>query len=87
MNCSVYFLYSEKWGRYYVGVSNDLEDRLARHNSGQSLSTKGGIPWKIIHVIICESKSEAMSLETKIKKRGIIRFLNDNGIEGYNVPL
>jgi putative endonuclease len=80
MTCYVYILYSEKWKRYYVGITNDLVDRLKRHNNGQSLSTKGGVPWKIIYKIECEDKSAAMSLETKIKKRGIVRYLTDNDI-------
>lgn len=80
MPCYVYILYSKKWERYYVGITNDLVDRLKRHSNGQSLSTKGGIPWKMIYKIYCEDKSAAMSLETKVKKRGIIRYLADNNI-------
>ncbi|WP_415831470.1 GIY-YIG nuclease family protein, partial [Flavobacterium terrigena] len=32
-------------GKYYIGQTNNMEDRLRRHNSGYSLSTKNGIPW------------------------------------------
>ncbi|GAB2827487.1 GIY-YIG nuclease family protein [Ferruginibacter profundus] len=81
MPCFVYFLYSDKLKRYYVGVSNDISDRLERHNSGQSLSTKAGLPWKLIFTIECVDKSTAMQLEVKIKKRGIRRFLLDNNIQ------
>jgi putative endonuclease len=80
MICSVYFLYSEKRGKFYVGVSNDVADRLRRHNNGESLSTKAGMPWKLLHIIVCEDKSGAMLLEAKIKKRGISRYLSDNNI-------
>ena len=80
MSCFVYFLYSESHKKYYVGISNDVEDRLVRHNSCQSLSTKGGVPWRIIHIIECADKSTAMQLESKIKKRGIGRYLYDNNI-------
>jgi putative endonuclease len=80
MGCYVYIIYSDNWKRYYVGVSNDVADRLHRHNNAQSLSTKGGIPWRIIHKIACADKSAAMLLEIKIKKRGISRFLSDNNI-------
>lgn len=84
MQCYVYFLYSVKWNKFYVGISNDVTDRLQRHNTDQGLSIKGGIPWKLIHIIECENKSVAMLLETKIKKRGIYRYLTDNNLlPGY----
>ena len=81
MNCYLYFLYSEKREKFYVGISNDVEDRLKRHNKGESLSTKGGIPWRLLYVITCENKSVAMEIELKIKKRGISRYLLDNNIK------
>ena len=80
MKCYVYFLFSSKAGKYYVGISNDVKDRLRRHNCAESLSTQYGVPWKIIHVIECENKSDAMILEKKIKGRGISRYLTDNHI-------
>jgi putative endonuclease len=80
MACYVYFLYSKKWEKYYVGISTDVSDRLLRHNSGQSLSTRGGIPWILVYTIERDNKSKAMSLELKVKKRGIERYLADNNI-------
>ncbi|MGE8343611.1 MAG: GIY-YIG nuclease family protein [Flavobacterium sp.] len=73
----VYILYSAKKEKFYIGQTNDMEDRLNRHNNGQSLSTKNGVPWKIIYTIQLDSRSEAMILETKIKKRGAKRYLQD----------
>ena len=80
MSCSIYFLYSELVNKFYVGISNDVADRLHRHNNSASLSTRYGVPWKLIHVIKCESKSMAMILEKKIKARGIGRYLKDHNI-------
>ena len=80
MKCYVYFLYSATRNKFYVGISNDVSERLRRHNNGESLSTKGGVPWKLVYTIECDDKSMAMLLETKIKKRGITRFLADNNI-------
>jgi predicted GIY-YIG superfamily endonuclease len=37
---SVYILYSETKSKYYVGQTNDLQNRLDRHNSAQGTSTK-----------------------------------------------
>ncbi len=78
MKYCVYILYSEKWRRYYVGQTQDFKSRLDRHNKGLVKSTKGGVPWVLKRKIEVENRSEAMKLETKIKKRGIRRFLNDN---------
>ena len=63
-----------------MGASNNVQDRLIRHNNAQSLSTKGGIPWQLVHTIACNDKASAMALETKIKNRGITRYFADNNI-------
>jgi putative endonuclease len=73
----VYILQSEKTGRYYCGQTQDLSHRLVRHNHGLEKATKNGTPWKIVHFIEVDSRSEAVRIETKIKKRGFKRFLLD----------
>ena len=80
MYCT-YILYSVTKLKFYIGQTNDIEDRLKRHNNGSSLSTKSGIPWKIIYSITLSSRSEAVLLETKIKKRGAKRYLQDINFE------
>lgn len=47
----VYILQSESVGKYYCGETQNIEDRIERHNSGRSKSTKSGIPWKLIRII------------------------------------
>ncbi len=73
---------SEKTGRFYCGQTADFSDRIIRHNSGCSKSTKSGVPWKVARKIDCDSRSAAVQLERKIKKRGIERFLNDTAQSG-----
>ena len=75
----VYILFSSSKSKYYIGQTSDIEDRLNRHNSGFSLSTKYGIPWKLIQTFICNNRNEAILLEKKIKKRGAKRYLEDLG--------
>jgi putative endonuclease len=87
MACYVYFLFSETTKKFYVGVSNDVADRLSRHNNAESLSTKSGVPWTLIQIIECLNKPAAMQLEIKIKKRGIRRFLMDINFPGDSVPV
>ena len=73
----VYIIKSEKHGRYYVGMSSDPNKRLHFHNLGLNTSTQNGAPWEQIWVSEPMMKTEALSLEKKIKKRGAGRFLSD----------
>ena len=43
-----YILKSLKDGRYYYGSTENIEKRLAKHNSGQVKSTKGRVPF-VLH--------------------------------------
>jgi putative endonuclease len=77
----VYILYSATKNKFYIGQTNNIDDRIKRHNNEQSLSTKNGVPWKIIYKTIIGTRSEAVLLETKIKKRGAKRYLEDISFE------
>ena len=77
---TVYILFSHIKRRFYVGQTDDVELRLKRHNGGLVRSTKSGIPWKRLWLREVATRSEALKLERKIKKRGIRRFLEDLGI-------
>lgn len=71
----VYILKSIKNGKYYIGHTHDLNDRLSRHNNGQTKSTKSGLPWEIAHIEKYETKSEAYRREFEIKRyKGGIKF-------------
>ncbi len=65
----VYILYSVKIDRYYVGVTDNLEWRLERHNAGWGRYTKRGIPWEIVYTETFKNKSEALKRERSIKRR------------------
>jgi putative endonuclease len=81
MNFAVYIIFSSKNNKFDVGQTDNFEKRLERHNLGLVKSTKSVLTWSIIHIMPCNNRSEAMILETKIKNRGISRFLVDNNIE------
>ncbi|WP_294822386.1 GIY-YIG nuclease family protein [uncultured Flavobacterium sp.] len=70
-------LFSHSKSKFYAGQTKDLGNRIYRHNSGQSISTKSGIPWNLVYTTQFEVRSEAVGLESKIKKRGIRRYLED----------
>lgn len=64
--------------KYYVGSTQNVENRLSEHNGGESNFTSKGIPWILIWSAKLQTRIEALQLENKIKKRGIKRFLEDS---------
>ena len=63
----VYILESLKKKIYYIGHAAVAEVRLVDHNNGRVKSTKGYLPWKIVHLEKYETKSEAQTREYEIK--------------------
>ena len=62
-----YKLESEKTGRLYIGQTNEIIERLRRHNSGKNLSTKAYLPWRLLFSVQFSFRSEAVQLEIKLK--------------------
>jgi putative endonuclease len=73
----VYIIRSESLQKYYAGYTSDLNDRMLRHLRGANKFTGKANDWKIVTYFEASTKSEALKLENKIKKRGIKRFLQD----------
>ena len=65
--CFVYILQSEMNGMYYIGCTNNLEDRIKRHNEGRNKFTKPYRPFRIAFSKEFPSKSEAMKFEKELK--------------------
>ncbi|RMG76696.1 MAG: GIY-YIG nuclease family protein [Bacteroidetes bacterium] len=63
----VYILYSLKSGMYYKGCTQDLSQRVKRHNAGKVKSTKGHRPWKLIYFEKFETRTEARKRENFFK--------------------
>ncbi|MFH0890593.1 MAG: GIY-YIG nuclease family protein [Candidatus Liptonbacteria bacterium] len=64
---SVYILKSQSTGRYYVGSCSNLETRMKQHNSELVKSTKGFIPWQLVHVENYDNLKAARLRELQIK--------------------
>jgi putative endonuclease len=75
MAFSVYIIQSQSSGRFYVGSTQDVQARLARHNQGRSSYTKAQRPWHLIYTEQFESRSEALNREYEIKKRKSKSFI------------
>jgi len=63
----VYLIESEKDGKYYIGQTSNLEERIEYHNSNWSKYTKHKGPWKLIGYKTFQTRSEAMKEEKKLK--------------------
>ena len=57
-------------GRFYVGLSDDIEKRHAQHNSGGSRWTKTRGPWTLAWQSANLSLGDARNLENRLKRQG-----------------
>ena len=70
MEYSVYILYSKILDRFEIGQTQDLNERILFHSEKQfagSFTTKSS-DWKFFHSILCKSRTQAMQVESHIKK-------------------
>ena len=63
----VYVLQSDVTGRHYTGSAADVEERLRRHNSGDTKSTRHGIPWRVIYKAGFATRQAAVQRELYLK--------------------
>jgi putative endonuclease len=57
-------------GRFYIGITSDLEQRIRDHNNGISKWTKYRGPWKLVWSQQSASIGEARKLENQLKRQG-----------------
>ncbi|MEN8249375.1 MAG: GIY-YIG nuclease family protein [Bacteroidota bacterium] len=83
-----YILFSGKTNSFYKGQTNDLKERLRRHNSGHEKSTKSGCPWLLLWSTKKNTRANAIKLEAKLKnltKQKLIDFMLKFA-EGFEGP-
>jgi len=70
MACFVYVLGCRHGERAltYVGWTNDLDARLARHNAGTGARTTRGRRWTLLYAERLPNRAEAMSREWHLKR-------------------
>ena len=85
MTYAIYILYSEKDHRLYVGHTNNLSERIYRHNAGFVSATQNRRPLVCIHSEMFATRSEAMKRElflkslwgARIKKKILKKYLEE----------
>jgi putative endonuclease len=65
---TVYIIQSQNSGKYYIGMTANLEDRLRHHNSGANRSTRNKGLWTLVHQEQFKDKKTAWFREKQIKK-------------------
>lgn len=73
----VYILFSSTIRHYYVGMSSNIERRVAEHRSSKGHWTGQADDWIEVWRTAVPTREDARHLERKIKARGAKRFLED----------
>ena len=63
----VYVLRSNVNGHFYVGMSQDVANRVVQHNSGMTKSTKAYRPWVLFFHEAFSTRIEARKREVYLK--------------------
>ena len=63
----VYVIRSTKDGRFYVGLSGNVEKRLKEHNTKKTKSTKGYVPWELCFFESFDTRLGARKREIYLK--------------------
>ena len=69
----IYYVYliktiNSRINKTYVGYTNNLRNRLDKHNSNKGARSTKGFKWVLVYKKKFISKSKAMSYEYKLKK-------------------
>jgi len=78
-----YVLYSIEFARFYIGQTNNLGQRISKHNNREVRSTKAYVPWELVWHMSFETRSESMCRERKLKnlksQKRLIQFMKKQG--------
>ena len=73
----VYIIQSQKDGSYYTGSTQDLSERVERHNQGRSKYTNAKRPWKLVYSEKHPDRARAVKRENQIKSKKKKTFIED----------
>ena len=63
-----YLLKSETGGRYYIGFTHNLKQRLEKYNGRKSYWTKRYALWKLVYFEGYKAKEDALRREKQLKR-------------------
>ncbi|MFA6197593.1 MAG: GIY-YIG nuclease family protein [Patescibacteria group bacterium] len=82
MQYFTYVLYFESDGKFYIGYTSDLTNRLKEHKSRNVTATKHRGNFKLVYYECCVDGKDARKREKYFKTGFGRRFLN-NRLENY----
>lgn len=65
----IYILYSKIVDKYYVGQTENQDERIISHSSGISKYTSISTDWILVYTELFETRSQAIIRENEIKKK------------------
>jgi putative endonuclease len=71
-----YVIYSTSTDIYYIGQTDNLADRLVRHDANRNKYTKNKGPWEVVFSKEFTTRNEAMALEKKLKSFKTPKYLH-----------
>src|SRR5678816_261439 len=71
----IYILYSISANKYYIGQTENLEERLYRHTNSGTKSTRFTNDWKLLYTESFSKRSEAVKRETEIKRKKSRKYI------------
>ena len=74
----VYILYSVRFAKTYVGLTENVEKRIIEHNNKKSNYTSKYTPWEAIHVESFSTRIEARKREKYLKSSAGRRWMKTN---------
>lgn len=63
-------------GKYYIGYSSNLKQRLLDHKSGKVFATRKFLPLKLVYYSAFDSKKKALDFEIYLKTNSGFAFRN-----------
>ncbi len=71
------YVLQNKYNKWYIGSTKDLQKRILTHNLGKNKSTKYGVPWKVIYCEISLNINNARAKEKYLKSGMGRRYLKN----------
>ena len=71
----IYILYSRKVDRYYVGETENIDNRLNAHLTGISTYTSMADDWKVVYSESFGSRNAAIRREKEIKRKKSRKYI------------
>lgn len=73
----MYFVYNLKCSDgFYIGCTEDIDERIERHSKGHVPATKDRLPIKLVSYFAFEEKYKAFEFEKYLKSGSGRAFLN-----------